>query len=88
MTASKSAQIWEQIVAVLDEKLQYGLLEQAKSVVRVVVEGEEMRLHVGSAEAFDFFNSHINQQRLMIISRPVIYLEKIVVIKAEAEPLR
>ena len=88
MTNPRSQEVWQRIVSILDEQLQYGFLEQAKSVVDVRLEGSELQLSVSSTEALEFFAADINQQRLLIISRPVVSLDKISVELVEAEPIR
>ena len=78
---------WTSIKAVLEEQLQYGFLEQVKSVVDVSFSGGEFVLTVTTDEAAEFFNAEVNQQRLMIVSRPIVSIESIVVKKVEAEPI-
>ena len=78
---------WKEILKILDEKLQYALLDRARSVVDVKIEGEELHLYVAGSEAAEFFKAEINQQRLIILSRPLITLEKIRVKEVAAEPL-
>ena len=87
MTDKHAIEVWEAILKILDEKLQYGFLEQAKAVVDIHVDGGELKLTVATDEAEEFFNSEVNQQRLMITSRPVIAIEVIIVEKTDAEPL-
>ena len=53
----------------LDEKLQYAFLNQARSVRDVRFEGSELVLVVSSPDSVTFLSSDLNQQRLMIISR-------------------
>ena len=85
MSDEQALDAWQKIVSVLDEKLQYGFLEQVKSVVHVAIEGEELLLKVNSEEALDFFRADINQQRLFIVSRPIVSLSKISVELVEQE---
>ena len=88
MTSDKAAKIWKELLSILEEKLQYSILEQAKSVVDVSLDGSDLTLMVATDEAHDFFNSQVNEQRLIILSRPVVQLEKITAEKVNAEPLR
>lgn len=69
--------VWETILAVLEEKLQMGLLLQARLVESARLEGAELILKCSNAEAREFFNAHVNQQRLIILSRQVANLERI-----------
>ena len=69
--------VWETILAVLEEKLQMGLLLQARLVESARLEGGELILKCSNPEAREFFNAHVNQQRLIILSRQVTNLEKI-----------
>ena len=87
MTDQESVAFWNKIQTILDEQLQYGFLEQAKSIVDIKLEGSHLTLTVSTDEAYDFFNSELNKQRLLIVSRQVAALEEIEVIKVEAEPL-
>ena len=87
MTNQVSAKAWEQILLLLEDKLQMGLLEQTRAVVDVNLEGAELTLFVASDESFDYFSSEVNQQRLIIMSRPVISLEKIRVKRRDAHPI-
>ena len=87
MTDTESAKIWRQIVEILDEKLQYGFLNQEKSVVDISINGNELTLYVCNDEAFDFFQSEINQQRLMIMSRGIRNFNSIIVAKVEADSI-
>lgn len=75
--------IWQEIVAVLEHKLQFGFLEQAKSISKVELNGGELTLHVNSDEAFDYFSAEVNQQRLIIQGRPVIQLQSVSVIRTD-----
>ncbi len=88
MTSDKASQIWKDLLGAFEEKLQYSILEQAKSVVDVGLEGSELVLMVATNEAFDFFNAQVNEQRIIIFSRPITHLEKITAVKVDAEPLR
>ena len=88
MTDSKSTEVWRRIVEIFDEKLQYGFLDKVGAVVQVKVEGSEIHIFVSSEDAYEFFNSEVNQQRLIIFSRTVISLDKVVVHRVNAEPLR
>ena len=69
MKDTRAHEIWNKILEVLDEKLQYAFLNQARSVKDVRFEGSELVLVVSSPESVAFLNSDLNQQRLMIISR-------------------
>ncbi len=88
MTEQHAKETWQAILLLLDEKMQYGFLEQAKSVVDVRINGSEISLAVSNDEALRFFSAEVNQQRLIIVSRSVISFEKVTVHKVEAEPLR
>jgi hypothetical protein len=72
----KSA-VWDSILAVLEDKLQMGLLLQARAVSAVRVEGNELVLTCPTPETREFFSAHVNQQRLIILSRQVASFEKI-----------
>lgn len=87
MTDSRAHDIWKQILAILDEKLQYAMLEQAKNVVDVRLEGSELTLVVSGEEARQFFSAEVNQQRLTIVSRPVISLSKVTVATSDSSPI-
>lgn len=69
MKDTRAHEIWNKILEVLDEKLQYAFLNQARSVKDVRFEGSELVLVVSSPESVAFLNADLNQQRLMIISR-------------------
>lgn len=68
---------WQKILSVLDEKMQFGFLEKAKDVSDVKIEGSEFFIFVNSKEALEFFKAELNQQRLFIVSRPFVSLQKI-----------
>ena len=87
MGTQEDLETWTSIKAILEEQLQYGFLEQAKAVVDVSFTGGEFVLTVTTEEAAEFFSADVNQQRLMIVSRPVTSIESIVVKKVEAEPI-
>ena len=87
MTDIRANEIWTRVLAVLDEKLQYGPLEQARNVVDVKTEGDELILFVATAEAERFFSAEVNQQRLIIQSRPAVSLSKISVVRTESSPI-
>lgn len=87
MGDDRAHEIWKQILQILDEKLQYGFLEQAKSVVDVRMEGDEFTLCVSSDEAVRFFQAEVNQQRLFIVSRPIASIQRFIVEKNESSPL-
>lgn len=87
MKTSESEIIWGKILEALEDKLQYGLLEQARHVVLARVEGEELHLTVNTEEAAEFFRAHVNQQRLILLSRGIINIEKITAEVAQAQPL-
>ena len=88
MEPQSAQRTWNQILEILDEKLQYGLLEQARAVVDVKITGGELTLFVGNSESKEFFQAEVNQHRLMIMSRSVFNIEKITVQMVEAETLR
>jgi hypothetical protein len=87
MTDKNAQEIWQKILDVLEEKLQFGFLEQAKAVVDVKLDGSEFTLFVANAEALRFFSAEINQQRLFIVSRPIATIEKFRVVATESSPL-
>jgi hypothetical protein len=73
----KSAQqVWDAILSDLEEKLQFGVLEQARAVVSVELKGNCLTLKVCTEEARNFFSTPTCQQRLAIISRPIAIVEE------------
>ena len=88
MTDRRAHDVWQKILAVLEEKLQYGFLEQAKAVVDVKCEGTELTLFVSNEDAFRFFSAEINQQRLFIVSRPIAPIDKFQIVKTDSSPLQ
>jgi len=68
---------WDKILAVFEEKLQLGFMQQARMVTDVKINGNTLLLVVSTPEALEFFSSPINQQRLTIMSRGVAQLEKV-----------
>lgn len=88
MSKERSSVIWDQILQVLDEKLQYGFLEQASSVLDVRLEGEELHLTVSTPEALEFFNSELNEQRLILLVRSFLRLSRVRAKLSEGSPLR
>lgn len=83
--ADKAAHdVWARILNVLDEKLQFAFLEQARSVVDVRLNGAELTLIVGNDESYRFFSSELNQQRLIIVSRGIHPLQTFKIEKVEA----
>ncbi|MFN8389300.1 MAG: hypothetical protein U0136_03315 [Bdellovibrionota bacterium] len=87
MTDRRAHDIWQKILNAQEEKLQYGFLDQAKSVVDIKMDGNELTLFVASDEALRFFTSEVNQQRLFIVSRPIATIEKFRVVKIDSSPL-
>lgn len=87
MTDSDSRELWQRIVRSLEEKLQFGFLEQERSVVAVRFDGADLTLVVSNSDAADFFRADVNQQRLIIVSRGIVSIEKITVELVEASPL-
>ena len=85
MTDQIASQAWQKILSVLDEKMQFGFLEKAKDVTDVRIEGSELFIFVSSKEAQEFFKAELNQQRLFIVSRPFVSLQKINVELVESE---
>lgn len=77
MTAISAAELWDKLLRILEEKLQYGMVEQTRSVTSVNLEGAQLILTVNSNEALQFFQAETNQQRLIIMARPMIRLESI-----------
>jgi len=69
--------IWSAVLAEIDEKMQFGLLEQARTVLDIQIDGTELVLFVASEECQQFFSQGGNQQRLLIMARPVIDLERV-----------
>lgn len=89
MADLRARQLWDQIREGLEEKLQYGLLDQAKRVSSVRLEGSELILSTSDDEAFEFFSAQINQQRLVIASRGLFALSAVRIERiAELEPER
>lgn len=87
MNTKDAQSAWKKIVDLVEDKLQMGLLEQIRCVVDIKLEGPELTLYVATDDAFEFFSSPVNQQRLIIISGNVISLEKVHVEKTEANPI-
>ncbi len=88
MTKERSSDVWDRILQVLDEKLQYGFLEQAAAVLDVHLEGEELHLTVATPEAQQFFNSELNEQRLILLVRSFLRLSRVKAKLSEGSPLR
>ena len=88
MADERASHTWNQILEVLDKKLQLALLEQARMVVDVELHGPELLLYVCNPEAQDFFNSDVNQQRMILQVRSVISLDKITAHLVEASPIK
>lgn len=87
METNERNDVWNRILEDLREKLQFGVLQQAKSVVEARVCGGVLTLVVTDAEAEEYFNAEINKQRLMIMSRPVAPLADIEVRRVSATPI-
>ena len=87
MASAEDQEKWSKIEALLEEKLQFGFLEQTRSVVDVEFNGAQLLLVVSNEEAAEFFSAEVNQQRLLIVSRPVARIESIAVRKVEANPI-
>jgi hypothetical protein len=68
---------WEAILNMLEEKLQMGLLRQARAVTSARLEGGELILQCPNSETREFFEAHVNQQRLLILSRGTVSFERI-----------
>ncbi len=79
----QTLEFWPKVVEQIEEKLQLGLLEQIRAVTDVSFSGGELSLVVATPEALEFFSAHINQQRLMIMARPVVNIERVTVRLAE-----
>jgi len=75
--------LWEKVLDLLEDKLQMGLLQQARAVKSARVEGHDLVLTVSSAESKEFFSAHVNQQRLLILARPIASFERVVVTEEE-----
>lgn len=71
--------LWKKILDLLEEKLQMGLLQQARAVSTARIEGDDLILSVTTPEAKEFFSAHVNQQRLLILARPIANFERVIV---------
>lgn len=69
--------LWTKILELLEEKLQMGLLQQARAVRSARTDGHDLVLSVSTPEAKEFFSAHVNQQRLLILARPIANFERI-----------
>ncbi len=69
--------LWSKILELLEEKLQMGLLQQARSVSAARVEGHDLVLKVITPEAKEFFSAEVNQQRLLILARSIASFERV-----------
>lgn len=85
---TRTQEVWESILKILDEKLQYGYLKQVESVVDVKLDSGELTLFVSNNEALEFFLAPVNRDRLIIMSRPIITLETVKVERVLADPLQ
>ena len=74
---TQAAELWTRIIERLEDKLQYGALEQVKAVKEVKLEGSELQLVVDTEEAQAYFSADVNQQRLIILARPEVTLESV-----------
>lgn len=88
MANAKDQATWDKIIALLEDKLQFGFLEQVRAVADVSFDGSEVTLFVSTDEAMEFFRADVNQQRLSIVSRPVVRIERVEVRRLEAEAIR
>ena len=88
MAKAKDQATWDKIIALLEDKLQFGFLEQVRAVADVSFDGSEVTLFVSTDEAMEFFRADVNQQRLSIVSRPVVRIERVEVRRLEAEAIR
>lgn len=87
MTKQNDTAVWARILLLMEEKMQFGFLEQARFVLKAEFENGHAILTVCSDDAREFFNSQVNQQRLIIVSRPVVSIERFTILQVEAEPL-
>lgn len=85
MTQSESKELWNKVIAVLEDQLQYGFLEQARSVTNTHLQDATLILEVDDQDAFEFFSSAINQQRILIVSRQISEIKAVQVNKVEEE---
>lgn len=88
MASQNDSEVWTRILVLMEEKMQFGFLEQAKAVLKIELEGAHAKLSVCTDEAEEFFTAETNQQRLMIVCRSVVSIESIEVIRIDAEPLK
>jgi hypothetical protein len=72
-------ELWKRVLELLEEKLQMGLLQQARAVKEARVEGNDLILTTSTPEAREFFSAHVNQQRLIILARPIASFERVIV---------
>ena len=85
MTEQQVKEIWDKILEMLADKLQFGFLEQAGSIASTKIRGNELILTVASEEAKAFFNSEVNQQRLILLTRPLINLETVTAVMVDED---
>ena len=79
MVSRPTEEIWKDVISVLEEKLQYGLLQQLKNISSLDIAGSQLKLIVTDPESFEFLTSETNQQRLIILCRPVLHVEEILI---------
>lgn len=84
----RAQELWDQILVVLDEKMQYALLTEAKNIVNVALEGNDLLLTACTEDGAEFFNSEVNGQRLILQVRSVINLDSVKARYVEASPLK
>lgn len=65
----KAGELWQRLLDSLEDKLQYGLLTQARLITDIQLDGEELVLETTDEGALQFFSLAVNQQRLVIASR-------------------
>lgn len=87
MSDVRAFEVWKQILAVLEDKLQFGFLEQARDVVDLKLEAQELTLFVCSQSAREFFSAEVNQQRILIVSRPIAPINSVVVESVLSSPI-
>lgn len=77
--ADNNSKMWEKLIAVLDDKLQFGLLERVRRVIQYKFEGDTLIIAPGSKEDGTYLRKDTVLQQLTLFAEQSTKVKKVLI---------
>jgi hypothetical protein len=77
--ADNNSKLWEKLIAVLDDKLQFGLLERVRRAAQYKFEGDTLIIAPGSKEDSAYLRKESVHQQLSLFAEQSTKVKKVLI---------